>query len=177
MYSFTETLSNFFTELINNILQEIFENNSSYREMKSENDNYCKQLQNLAPPVLLSSYIESQYALATFENNYCYLRGWTYKKNTDIINPTDDAILQELSNNKKYRQLQTKAYELYHELKAVLMPEYDDLLNVYIKTWSLLVGLEKQYCYSGGTNDKAQLNKYINPKNVAEWENLMDFFL
>lgn len=177
MRNFEDTFVNFIGELKNSILRELDEDNQAYNDIKSEKGNYYKQLQNITPPDLLDDYYESQYALSSFELDYCYLCGWRYTKKVEFDNPTSKDILRELDNYEKYRQLREQTSEKYNALQAELSPENIVLLNKYVNSWDLVAGLENQYCYIGGVFDKAKLDKYFSFANTNTWEKLINNFL
>lgn len=176
MEKFIEHLNDFLGVLQNSILQELSESNPRYVEMKETKEKYYEQLKNIVSPDLLDGYVDAQYSLASFELGYCHLCGWRDSKKLRSISPTGTEMLQEFSDFKKYKKLQTQASEKHNALQAEISSDHSVLLNEYINLWEIISGLEKHYCYIGGIYDKKKLDNYFNPANKDTWEKLIELF-
>lgn len=177
MRNFAETFSDFLAELKNNIIVAMTKSNPQYEKLKAENEQRLMQLKSLTPLPLLDDYIETLYAIASFETNYCYICGMSDSNMPNKVNPTDDSVSCELHYYEKYTQWKALATEQYSKLQSILTPECCAVLTQYNETKDIIDGLEKQYCYSGGIFDKAKIDKSLDPANTTEWESITDIFL
>lgn len=177
MLDFAEAFGDFLTELKNAVLMEIFESNPTYAKLKEKKEAQFAKLRSSVPPVLLDGYIETQYAIASFEINYCYLCGLRDKNRPEGTNPTGEEISQEFNKFEAYRHRQDQAREQHDELKAILQPDIFTLLTLYMETWSTILGIEKHYCYAGGLRDKAKLDEQLDFTTESAWESLCNLFL
>lgn len=180
MQKFNDALNDFFKELREIILMELSESNPTYVEIKTEKVNYYERIKRMIPEKdildMFSAYDEAQDALESFELNYCFLHGMRDAKKLAVISPTSEEITQELSQYEKYKQLQTQTLQLNKELRNALTDESCVLLTAYTFKREKIAEVEKHYCYIGGINDKARLDKFFSFADGNEWTKLINLF-
>lgn len=180
MSNFVDNLSHFLSDCRNDILQEACDNDD-YVDLKNKATEMSERLQNSVPSeyrTLLNDFLDALAAIGSMEDSYCYLCGLRdSNKPESQYNPLAKDTPSELAAYKPYADSELKRAEKYNELKTCIDTECLGLLDEYIETKNIILGIEKSYCYPGGLRDKKRLDNQFNPSIAKEWSKLINAFL
>lgn len=178
MDGFKQNLKNFLSELQHSILQEMLKNKLAYKQLLTENEERLEQLQRIVPTKMVDKYIETLYALNSYERNYYYLCGLRDANKQNINHgQVNDDILNEIAQLPPYKKLQAMREQQRKDLYTVMPLDFCAMLEDYENRWDIISELEKFHCYSGAMKHKVKLDKQFAPVNKTEWDNTVRFLL